>query len=373
MKKAPPSKVALSHDWLNGMRGGEKCLEVFCELYPDSPIYTLLYEPEKVSETIKSHPVRASSLQRLPGFKKNYRNYLPLFPKAIQKMNTKGHELIISTSHCVAKGIRRDKKALHISYCFTPMRYAWGFFDDYFGGKNLLARWAIKAWMKRLRKWDLESNAGVDYFIAISEHIRKRIQNCYKRDSAVIYPPVDTHFYTPDYRVPREDFYLVVSALVPYKKVDHAVKAAKKAGKKLIVIGEGPDRKRLEKMAAADTVFMGWQADAVLRDHYRRAKALLFPGEEDFGIVPVEAQACGLPVIAYGVGGATETVLSNETGVLYNEQKESALVGAIFAFEKLALDAEFIRKNAMRFSRDRFAMEIKAFIQTKTASFGRRA
>ncbi len=370
MKKGSSSKVALAHDWLNGMRGGEKCLEVFCELYPDSPIYTLFYEPEKVSDLIKAHPVRTSRLTNLPGFKKNYRNFLPLFPKAIQKMNTKGHELIISTSHCVAKGIRKDKKALHISYCFTPMRYAWGFFDDYFGGKNWLARIAIKAWMKKLRRWDVESSAGVDYFVAISEHIRKRIQRCYRRDSAVIYPPVDTHYYTPDFRVAREEFYLVVSALVPYKKVDQAVKVMKKMGKKLVVIGEGPDRKRLEKMAASDTVFLGWQPDSVLRDHYRRAKALLFPGEEDFGIVPVEAQACGLPVVAYGLGGATETILSGETGILYAEPKESSLVGAVHQFEKLQWDHEFIRKNALRFSKDRFVMEIKAFIQTKTASFG---
>lgn len=363
-------KVALSHDWLNGMRGGEKCLEVFCELFPGSPIFTLFYEPEKVSARIAAHPIRTSYLSWLPGFFQNYRYYLPLFPKAMRRFRTKGYDLIVSTSHCVAKGIGKDKKALHICYCFTPMRYAWGFFDDYFGGKNLPAKWLIKSWMKRLRKWDVESSAGVDHFIAISQHIRKRIASYYHRDSEVIYPPVDTHFYTPDHRVEREDFYLIVSALVPYKKVSLAISAAKKAHKKLVVIGDGPEKARLEKTAGSSVTFLGWQPDEVLRDHYRRAKALLFPGEEDFGIVPVEAQACGLPVIAYGVGGATETVLSGETGVFFGELKETSLVQAIRTFEGRAWDPEPIRRNAVRFSRERFIMEIKSFIQRKMSSSG---
>ena len=360
---SPVSKVIFAHDWLNGMRGGEKCLELMTAQYPDSPIYTLFYEKEKVSQEIASHPVRASWLSHFPGAQKNYRSFLPLYPTAIESFRLPPCDLVLSMSHCVAKSINKPKRAVHVSYCFTPMRYAWGFFEEYFGRKDFVQKWTIRAMLKHLRDWDRASAARVDHFVAISQHIRDRIKRCYSRESEVIYPPVNTKFYEPDHRARTEDFYLVVSALTPYKRVDLAVLAAKKLGKKLIVIGEGPERKRLETLAAGSAEFLGWQPDEVLRDHYRRAKALLFPGEEDFGIVPVEAQACGCFVIAHGKGGALETVLRDETGVFFDELEADSLAAAIQRFEGRTWNPDAPRKNAARFSNDRFIMEMKSMIQ----------
>ena len=362
MSSASP-KVALSHDWLNGMRGGEKCLEVFCELYPDAPVYTLFYEKGKLSDKIASHRILASGLQHFPSVFTRYRHYLPFYSWAMRSFKLKKYELILSTSHCVAKGIRKNKEALHICYCFTPARYAWGFFDEYFGGMNAFTRFLIARTLKRFRKWDLKSNEGIDYFVAISNHVRQRIQKHYRRDAKVIYPPADTVYYAPDDRTAAEDSYLVVSALVPYKKIDLAIRAFNRLGKKLVIIGDGPDRKKLERLAKKNIQFLGWQPDSVLRNHYRKSRALIFPGEEDFGIVPVEAQACGCPVIAYGRGGALETVIENETGIFFQEAKEESLVNAVQRFEKTSFGREDARRNAERFSKERFQMEIKSMIQ----------
>ncbi len=362
------AKVALSHDWLNGMRGGEKCLEVLCELYPDAPIYTLFYEKGKISDKIARHAIISSPLQRFPSIDKRYRYYLPFYSWAAGFLKPKKYDLILSTSHCVAKGIRKNKQALHICYCFTPARYAWGFFDEYFGGMKPFSRFLIARTLKYFRKWDIESNEGVDHFVAISQHVRQRIQKHYKRESDVIYPPADTVYYAPDGKTEAEDVYLVVSALVPYKKIDMAVRAFNRLGKRLMVIGDGPDRKKLEKLAKKNIQFLGWQPDSVLRDHYRKSRALIFPGEEDFGIVPVEAQACGCPVIAFGRGGALETILENETGVFFYESKEESLVEAVQRFERLSLQAESARRNAERFSKERFQMEMKSMIQRQLLS-----
>lgn len=356
-------KVIFSHDWLNGMRGGEKCLELAASLYPDAPIYTLFYERSKVSGAIAEHPVRSSWLERLPGIYKNYRNYLPLYPAAIESFRLPACDLVLSMNHCVAKGLPKPKGAKHLCYCFTPMRYAWGFFDEYFGSRSGLSQSIIRLFLKRLRDWDRESAKRVDHFVAISQHIRKRLRACYDRESEVIYPPVNTRYYEPDHRSRREPFYLVVSALTPYKRIDLAVLAAKRTDKRLIVIGEGPERRRLEAMAGPHTEFLGWQPDAVLRDHYRRAKALLFPGEEDFGIVPAEMQACGGFVLAYGKGGALETVLENETGLFFHKPLAESLADAIRDFEKRDWNEEAPRKNALRFSEERFIMEMKSRIQ----------
>lgn len=357
------TKVVFVHDWLNGMRGGEKCLELAAELYPQASIHTLFYEKGKVSEAIASHPIKSSWLNRLPSIYKNYRHFLPLYPSAIESMRLPSCDLVLSMNHCAAKGIVKPRGSLHICYCFTPVRYAWGFFDDYFGGKNPFSKLLIRGFLKRLREWDRESSKRVDHFVAISQHIRKRIRACYGRDSEVIYPPVDTRFYVPEHRTQAEDFYLVVSALTPYKRIDLAVQATKKLKKKLVVIGEGPERKRLEAMAGEGTVFLGWQPDEVLRDHYRRARALLFPGEEDFGIVPAEMQSAGGFVIAYGKGGALETVMDRETGLFFNEPKADSLAEAIQRFEKASWNPDAPRKNAARFSDERFIMEMKSMIQ----------
>lgn len=356
-------RIAFSHDWLNGMRGGEKCLELLCRAYPDAPIYTLLYEKGKVSQTIAKHPIITSWIDKLPGVYRRYRNLLPLFPAAIESFGAPDCDVLISFNHCVSKGIKTKKKTKHICYCFTPMRYAWGFFDEYFGNQAGPSQLLIKAFLSRLREWDLASSRRVDVFVAISEHIRKRIKKCYDRESEMIYPPANTLFYTPDYRVEREDYYLVVSALVPYKRVDLAVEACKKMKKKLVVIGTGPALSALQKKAGPDTAFLGWQSDDAIREHYRKAKALLFPGEEDFGIVPVEMQACGGRVIALERGGALETVIHGETGLFFKDPTPAALADAMSRFENRTWDEESPRKNAARFSNERFIMEMKSLIQ----------
>ncbi|HTL70446.1 MAG TPA: glycosyltransferase [Candidatus Eisenbacteria bacterium] len=356
-------KVALSHDWLNGMRGGEKCLEVLCELYPASPIHTLFREPGKISGPIAEQPIRTSRLQRFPKVYSQYRNYLPFFPGAIESFNLEGYDLVISTSHCVAKGIRKPRGAKHLSYCFTPMRYAWCLFEEYFGRKNALSKAAIQIALKRLKRWDLESNDRVDRFVAISRHIQKRIKEFYGRDSDVVYPPAATDFYTPDETVRREDFFLIVSALVPYKRLDVAVQAFNRLGRRLVVIGDGPEAPRLKELAKKNVTFRGWQSDENIRDHYRRASALIFPGEEDFGIVPVEAQACGLPVIALGRGGALETVEAGKTGLFFEEPSEEALCEAVLSFEAGAFAPEDIRANSLRFGRQRFKDEMAALVR----------
>lgn len=358
-------KIAFSHDWLNGMRGGEKCLEALCELYPGSAIYTLFHEKGRISPRIAGHPIFSSYLERFPSVFKNYRYYLPFYSGAIGSLKVKKHDLVLSLSHCVAKGIRKDKKIPHICYCFTPARYAWGFFDEYFGGMNWAMRWLVSLSLKAFRKWDLKTNAQVDHFVAISEHVKGRIKRYYGRDAEVIYPPVDTVYYTPDTRTEREDFYLVVSALVPYKKIALAVRAFNRLGKKLVVIGEGPEQTKLKRLAKSNVRFLSWQPEEILKDYYRRARALIFPGEEDFGIVPVEAQACGCPVIAFARGGALETVLENESGIFFKEQKEQALADAVLRFERSTLDPEAARRNAERFSKQRFQMEMKSMIQRR--------
>lgn len=368
--KPTTEKAALSHDWLNGMRGGEKCLEVFCELFPDAPIHTLFYEKGKVSEKIARHTIIPSRLQRFPSIFSRYRYYLPFYASAMRSFKLKNYNLILSTSHSVAKGIRKNKQALHICYCFTPARYAWGFFDEYFGGMNWFMRFFIARTLKRFRQWDLKANEGVDHFVAISQHVRQRIARHYRREAEVIYPPVDTVYYSPDGEIKREDLYLVVSALVPYKKIGLAIRVFNRSRKKLVIIGDGPDRKKLEKLAKKNIQFLGWQPDPVLRDHYRKSRALIFPGEEDFGIVPVEAQSCGCPVIAYGCGGALETVIENESGVFFNEASEPSLQNALTRFESLNLNPESARRNAERFSKERFQMEIKSMLQRRLVGHG---
>ena len=298
-------RVALVHDWLTGMRGGEKCLEVLCRAFPHATLYTLLHRPGSTSPAIESMAIRTSPLQQVPGVFRHYRHLLPLMPLAARAWKPRNIDLVVSLSHCVAKAIRVPRGVPHVCYCFTPMRYAWQGRDSY------LESWADRpirralagGLLDRLRAWDRATARRVTHFVAISQTIRERIATCYERDSHVIPPPVDTEFYSPAAgSEPREDFYLVVSALVPYKRIDQAVAACTHLGRRLFVIGAGPERERLEKMAGATIRFLGWQPDEVIRDHYRRCRALLFPGEEDFGIVPVEALACGVACARPGTG-----------------------------------------------------------------------
>ncbi|MDP8299921.1 MAG: glycosyltransferase [Candidatus Tantalella remota] len=366
-------KVAIVHDWLTGMRGGEKCLEVFCELFPDATVFTLLHTKGSVSPLIEDMDIRTSFIQNLPGSGGHYRQFLPFFPFAIQSFDLTGYDLILSSSHCVAKGVRKPEKALHICYCYTPMRYAWRFFDEYFAAEPPLKRWLISRVIQRLKKWDLKTNKSVDYFISISDNIKNRILEYYNRESTVIYPPADVD--SQDARDGDEDFYLIVSALVPYKRVDIAVRAFNENGKRLVIIGKGTELEGLKKASKSNIEFLGWASEEDLDGYYSGCKALIFPGLEDFGIVPVEAQAYGKPVIAFAAGGALETVVpfkpgSDEvspTGVFFEDQHPDSLNEAIDTFEKEKhrFSSAAIRANAVRFSRERFKGEIDGYVKEK--------
>ena len=277
--------------------------------------------------------IRTSPLQKVPGIFQHYRHLLPVMPLAARAWKIRDVDLVISLSHCVAKSVEPPRGVPHVCYCFTPMRYAWQGRDAYLEGwsDRPIRRAVARLLLDRLRDWDRATARRVTHFVAISETIRERIATAYIRDSRVISPPVDTEYYRPATTLQsREGFYLVVSALVPYKRIDHAVTACHRLGRPLVVIGAGPERARLESLAGPTVSFLGWQPDDVIRDHYRRCRALLFPGEEDFGIVPVEAMACGAPVIALGRGGAAETV-DNTVGKLYDEPDPSSLEAAIKA------------------------------------------
>jgi glycosyltransferase involved in cell wall biosynthesis len=284
-------KVALVHDWLTGMRGGERCLEVFCELFPNADLFTLIYQQGAMSPTIARMSIHPSWLQYIPLASRHYRHLLPLFPLAIRQFRLSGYDLILSSSHAVAKGVRRDGSPMHICYCFTPMRYIWDQSHAYFPrSKFSSVSWALLQLLLRyLRAWDVKTSRGVDEFVAISNNIAAKIRAYYNRTASVIPPPVDCGFFTPDSspRPQGASFYLIVSALVPYKRVDLAVEAFNRLRLPLIIIGAGPERAKLERSASSYIRFLGWQPDEVVRDSYRRCEALIFPGEEDFGIVPI--------------------------------------------------------------------------------------
>jgi glycosyltransferase involved in cell wall biosynthesis len=359
-------RVALVHDWLTGMRGGEKCLEVLCQAFPNATLHTLIHRRASLSPAIEAMAIRTSPLQRMPGIFRYYRNLLPIMPLATRAWRLKNVDLVISLSHCVAKSVVPPPGVPHVCYCFTPMRYAWQARETYLESwsdrplRQVLARTLLA----HLRRWDRRTARRVTQFVAISETVRLRIARCYRRDSRVIPPPVDVAFYTPaSGALPRDDAYLVVSALVPYKRIDQAVAACTNTGRRLVVIGAGPERPRLEAMAGPTVRFLGWQPDEVIREHYRRCRALLFPGEEDFGIVPVEALACGAPVIALGRGGAAETIATG-VGRIYGEPTAAALVSAIDAWEAEGgpHDAHQARRRAEAFALPLFRERLLAFL-----------
>jgi len=380
-------KIVLVHDWLTGMRGGEKCLEVLCRRYPDAELFTLLHRRGRLSPDIERMHVTTSFLQRIPGITRSYRYFLPLMPRAIERLRVPADaDVVVSFSHAVAKSIRVPRGVPHVCYCFTPMRYAWHLRADYFRppalrGRTLAdavrapAAWARDRLLDRIRRWDHETSRRVTHFVAISRTIAARITECYGRDAEVIYPPVDTDFYTPA-DVPREDFYLCVSALVPYKRLELAVAACGRLGRRLVIVGEGPERRRLERLAGPHVQFLGWQSDEDVRDLLRRTRALLFPGQEDFGIVPVEAQACGTPVVAYRQGGATETILEaaparQGTGLFFDRQTPESLAESIERLEQSneVFDPALMRSNAMRFNAARYESELLACVDRAASEF----
>ncbi len=326
-------RVALVHDWLTGMRGGEKCLDVLCQAFPDATLHTLIHRKGALSPTIERMNIRTSALQRIHGVHKHYRKLLPIMPAAARMWNVGDVDVVVSLSHCVAKAVRVPRGIPHISYCFTPMRYAWDGRESYLQSwRNKPLKRALAAGLlNSLRDWDKRTAAGVTHFVAISQTIRDRIARSYERDSRIIEPPVETTFYTPD-NSPRSGAYLIVSALVPYKRIEQAIEACSRLNLPLDVIGEGPERAKLAANAGPTVRFLGWQSDEVIRDHYRQARALLFPGEEDFGIVPMEALATGCPVIALGRGGVAENV-DDRVGRLYQDPTTEGLMSVISTWE----------------------------------------
>jgi glycosyltransferase involved in cell wall biosynthesis len=365
-------RVALVHDWLTGIRGGEKCLEIFCQLFPSADLYTLVYVPAKVSPTLRRMNVKTCFVNRLPWAKRAYRYYLPLFPAAIERFNLAGYDLVLSSSHCVAKGIF-PHRALHIAYVHAPMRYVWDQHDSYFGaGSSWISRIGMSLCRRSLQQWDVRSASRVDYFIANSKNVAGKIKHLYARDAVVIYPPVDVQKFNlhPD----LQPYYLIVSALVPYKKIDIAIEAFNRLGLPLKIAGEGPQRDRLRKLAGANIKFLGWVSDEELAALYGHCQALVFPGEEDFGITSLEAQASGRPVIAYAKGGALETVVPLEpdeagpaSGIFFSEPTAESLIAAVDLFEKNQEQFEpaAIRRHAAKFSRERFKAQISDYIAAR--------
>ncbi len=359
-----PGRIALIHDWLTGMRGGEKALEVLCELYPDAELFTLLHVPGSVSPTIERRPIHTSFIQRLPRARRLYRHYLPLFPTAIEQFDLDGFDLVVSTSHCAAKSVVRPGRARHLCYCLTPMRYAWDQYEAYFGARKVgrLPERMLRPVLAWLARWDAATSGRVDEYVAISRYIAMRIARYYNHPSLVVYPPVDTEFFQPDGSAPEASA-LVVSALVPYKRIDLAIDACAQARVPLRIVGDGPEGPRLRRQAGADVTFLGTRTDGEIRDLYRRASVVLLPGVEDFGIVPLEAQACGRPVVALAEGGALETVIDGVTGILVNEASPGAMGDAIRRAIDARFEADVVRRHAERFSRPRFAAEMRARIE----------
>jgi glycosyltransferase involved in cell wall biosynthesis len=353
-------RVALVHDWLTGMRGGEKVLEALAGLFPEAPIFTLLHVPGSVSPALERRVIHTSFIQRLPGAARHYRQYLPLFPRAIEAFDLGGYDLVVSTSHCVAKSAIAPAGALHLCYCHSPMRYAWDQFDSYFGPAQVgwLRSAALRKVMDRLAKWDAATAGRVHRFVANSQYVADRIRRYYNRGSVVVYPPVDTEFYQPDPARRPDPYFLIVSALVPYKRVDVAIEAARRTGTALRIVGRGPEERRLRAGAGDETQFLGWRQDDEIRRLYQGCTAVLMPGVEDFGMVPVEAMACGRPVIALGEGGATESVLDGTTGILVRDRSVDSFAGALRDASTREFDSAAIRRHAERFSTARFTKEI---------------
>ncbi len=361
------------HDWLTGMRGGEKVLEAICELYPDAPVFTLVRVPGSVSTQLESRRIRTSMLQRFPSAGRAYRQYLPFFPAIVECFDLDGFDLVISSSHCAAKSVIRAGRAVHVCYCHSPMRYAWDQFEAYFGPEQVgrLRHRILKPVLAGLARWDRATAGRVDRYVANSRYVAGRIRRYYNRGSDVVYPPVDTAFYRPADRREPDPSFLVVSALVPYKKVELAIEACRRAGVPLKVVGRGPEMARLQRLAGPATEFLGWRSDEEVRGFYQRAAAVLLPGVEDFGMVPVEAQACGTPVVALGAGGANETVIDGQTGVLAAEATPDAFAAALTRARTISFDERFIREHALRFSRERFMSDFKRVVdETVSTSRG---
>jgi glycosyltransferase involved in cell wall biosynthesis len=368
-------RVALVHDWFTVYAGAERVVEQILRVLPQADVYALVdFLKEEERGFLQGKRAQVSFIQRLPKAQQRYRTYLPLMPLAIEQFDLRGYDLVISSSHAVAKGVITGPDQLHICYCHSPIRYAWDLQHQYLKESGLergMKSWIARALLHYLRLWDSRTANGVDVFIANSRYIARRILKVYRREAEVIYPPVDVEAFT--LRQDKEDFYLTASRMVPYKRIDLIVEAfSQMPDKRLVVIGDGPEMPKVRAKAGPNVTLLGYQPFEVLRDYMQRAKAFVFAAEEDFGIAPVEAQACGTPVIAFGKGGAAETVVAGETGIFFQDQNVPSLIKAIEEFEKLRFDPLRVRKNAERFSSERFRREFEALIEREWTKFKER-
>lgn len=363
--------VCFVHDWLVTMRGGEKVLEAMAELFPEAPIYTLFYKREKLSNALRNRNIYASFLHYLPGIEHYYRFLLPLFPLAIKSIRVSNYDLVISSSHCVAKAVRIGTNSVHVCYCHTPMRYLWGFRDSYFGNVPKAVRKIIDLFFYVLKKWDVKTAQSVHFFIANSVNTANKIKAIYNREATVIHPPFDPLPAHASQNNKPGNYYLIVSALVPYKRIDIAIEAFNRLGKPLRIVGDGPIKNHLRKLIRSDQIQLeGWLERDALLERYSNCKALIFPGEEDFGIVPLEAQSFGKPVIAYGKGGVMESVISHRTGLFFNEPQATSLLECVKKSEQIVFDAAFIRSHVSQFAKEQFQKRIRDFLNSRGLNFG---
>lgn len=367
-------KKALIHDWFSTYAGAEKCVESFTNIWDDFEIYSLIdfLKGADRDKILKGKHAHTSFIQKLPFAKDKYRNYLPLFPLAIEQFDLSGYDVVLSSSHAVAKGVLTHSNQLHIAYVHTPIRYAWDLYHQYLresgldcGLKGVLAKY----FLHKIRLWDASTANRVDHYVANSRYIARRIKKTYGKPSDVIYPPVDVDKFT--LREAKEEFYLTASRMVPYKKIDLIVEAFSQTDKKLLVIGDGPDMAKIKSKAGKNVELLGFASDETMADLMGRAKAFVFAAEEDFGITPVEAQACGTPVICFGRGGARETVRDGESGLYFMEQNAKELLAAVAKFEQNydKFEPTKIRENSLKFSRARFEAEIKSYVEKKYEEF----
>jgi glycosyltransferase involved in cell wall biosynthesis len=366
-------RTAIVHDWLVTYAGAERVLEQLLALYPDADLYCLIdFVPESERAFLGGRPTRTSFLQRMPGVRRGYRRYLPLMPLAIEQFDLSSYDLVLSSSYAVAKGVLTGPDQLHVCYCHSPMRYAWDLQDQYLREAGLdrgVRSWMARYLLHRMRLWDYRTANGVDHFIANSHFVAQRIRKFYRRDAVVIHPPVDTEAFTPGEA--RQDFYVTASRLVPYKRMDLVVEAfSRMPHRRLVVIGDGPDSARIATKAGPNVRVMGRQPEAVLREHLQQARGFVFAAEEDFGIAPVEALACGTPVIAYGKGGVLETVDGlhhrSPTGVFFYQQTAAAIAEAVEQFEReeQRFSAAACRESALRFGVDRFRQRFEEYLHS---------
>lgn len=360
-------KIALVHDWLPFIGGAERVLINFCELFEGAPIYTSVCNKDNLEGSLKSANIVTSFLQKKQDKEYNHRKLFPYMPAVFESFDLNEFDIVLSSSSCCAKGIVTNPRTMHISYCHSPMRYGWEFYHEYTKNMKGLKKILIGYFMSAMRVWDNVSSDRVDYYIANSENVAKRIWKHYRRESVVIHPPVRCNLF--NISEVDEDYFLIVSRLQEYKRIDLAVEAFNELRLPLVIIGDGPMKQKLESMAEENIKFLGRQPDSVIKDYYSKCRAFIFPGEEDFGITPLEAQASGRPVIAFGKGGALETVINDVTGVLFKEQDIESLKDAIKKFEKLKFDKASLRNHAKNFDEDIFKLKIKKFINERYVEF----